>query len=364
MFVECSQMPTAMSSVGFIWTAVLACIVTLLFLKSMAPAARKIGLVDCPGGRKQHQGQVPLIGGLAISIGLTIGLLLLDISLSGFRAYLAGVVLLVVIGVLDDFNELSPRLRLIVQLCVALFLSCWAGLQLNQFGAFLGFEHFSLGLWALPLTVLVVIAMINAVNMIDGINGVAASTSLWSFLSLLILFTHLGALESHAVLLVLCATLIAFLFFNYPVLRYQRRLVFLGDAGSTLLGFSLAWFGIKLNVLSHGVVSPVLLLWIFMVPIFDLVSVTLRRVLIKRVSPFAADREHIHHFLKGLGLRDSSVSLSIMLLGLVANVVALIFYFHPISNNAIFIVFVGVFLLYFIAAQYFWLKNPSFSTNP
>lgn len=364
MFLECSQTSAQLSTVSFIWTAVIACIVTMLFLKSMAPVARKIGLVDLPGGRKQHQGQVPLIGGLAISIGLTIGLLLLDISLSGFRAYLAGVVLLVVIGVLDDFNELSPRLRLIVQLCVALFLSCWAGLQLNQFGAFLGFEHFSLGLWALPLTVLVVIAMINAVNMIDGINGVAASTSLWSFLCLLIIYTHLGALESHAVLLVLCATLLAFLAFNYPAFRYQRRLVFLGDAGSTLLGFSLAWFGIKLNVISHGAVSPVLLLWIFMVPIVDLVSVTLRRVFIKRVSPFAADREHIHHLLKGLGLRDSHVSLSIMFLGLVGNGLALCFYYYPISNNVIFLLFVVVFLFYFSFAQRFWFTHSSFSTNP
>lgn len=346
---------------SFWWTALIALIVTVLFLVGMAPIARKIALVDLPGGRKQHRGQVPLIGGLAIALGMTIGFLLLAISLSTFRAYLAGVVLLLVIGVLDDFNELSPRLRLIAQLCVALFLSCWAGLQLNQWGDFLGFAHFSLGLWALPVTVVVVMALINAVNMIDGINGVAAGTSLISLISFLIIYTHLALLESHAVILVICSALTGFLLFNYPIWRYRQRLVFLGDAGSTLLGFTLAWFGIKLNVMSMGAVSPVLLLWFFCVPVFDLVSVSLRRLFIKRVSPFTADREHMHHFLKALGLRDSMVTGVIMLFSLAGNAVALFFYYHATANNLILALFGVVLISYFCLTQCFWLKHQSFN---
>ena len=344
---------------SFWWTAGIALVVTLIFLSGMSPVARKIGLVDLPGGRKQHQGSVPLIGGLGIAMGMTIGFLLLSISLSTFRAYLAGVVLLLVIGVLDDFNELTPRLRLIAQLCVALFLSCWAGLQLNQFGDFLGVANLTLGLWAVPLTVIVVIALINAVNMIDGMNGVAAGTSFVSLLSFLIIYSHLAALESHAVLLVICACLLGFLSFNYPLLRHSRRLIFLGDAGSTILGFTLAWFGIKLNVLTLGVVSPVLLLWFFMVPVFDLVSVTLRRLLIKRVSPFAADREHMHHFFKALGLRESMVTLVIVLLSACANALGLFFYFHAVGNNTIFVLFVLAFIAYLVVTQLFWLKHQS-----
>lgn len=342
---------------SFWWTAGIALIVTLLFLSGMSPVARKIGLVDLPGGRKHHHGSVPLIGGLGIAMGMMIGLLLLAISLSTFRAYLAGVVLLLVIGVLDDFNELSPRLRLVAQLCVALFLSCWAGLQLNHFGDFLGVAHLSLGLWALPVTVIVVIALINAVNMIDGMNGAAAGTSLLSLLSFLSIFHHVGALESYAVLLILCAALLGFLVFNYPVFRYSHRLVFLGDAGSTMLGFTLAWFGIQLNGLSAGAVSPVLLLWFFMVPVLDLVTVTLRRLLIKRVSPFAADREHMHHYFKALGLRESWVTLVMVCLSALGNAVALYFYYHPMANNGIFALFALVFIGYFIVTQLFWLKH-------
>jgi UDP-GlcNAc:undecaprenyl-phosphate GlcNAc-1-phosphate transferase len=348
---------------SFWWTASIAFIVTMIFITGMSPVARKIGLVDLPGGRKHHRGQVPLIGGLGVAIGMMIGLLLLAISLSTFRAYLAGVVLLLVVGVLDDFNELSPRLRLVAQLCVALFLSCWAGLQLDQFGAFLGFAHFSLGLWAFPCTVIVVIALINAVNMIDGVNGVAAGTSFLSLVSLCIMYSHLGELESYAVLLVICASILGFLIFNYPIWRVQNRLVFLGDAGSTLLGFSLAWFGIKLNVVSHGVVSPVLLLWLFIVPVFDLVSVTLRRVFVKRVSPFSADREHMHHVLKALGLRDSMVSLVMIAFSVLGNGCALGFYFYPIANNIMFAAFVGVFAVYFVWTQYFWLKHRPLPAN-
>ncbi len=344
---------------SFWWTALIALIVTVIFLSGMSPVARKIGLVDLPGGRKTHRGSVPLIGGLGIALGMTIGFLLLAISLSTFRAYLAGVVLLLVIGVLDDFNEVSPRLRLMAQLCVALFLSCWAGLQLDQFGNFLGFADFSLGLWAIPVTVVMVIALINAVNMIDGMNGVAAGTSFLSLLTMLVMYTQLGALESHAMLLVICGSVVGFLSFNYPMWHYSHRLVFLGDAGSTLLGFTLAWFGIKLNVMTHGVVSPVLLLWIFLVPICDLVTVTVRRVLIKRVSPFTADREHMHHFFHALGLRQSLVTLVILLLSLFGNVIALRFYFHPMTNNCIFALFVSVFVVYFVLSQLFWLKHQS-----
>ena len=342
---------------NFWWTAGIALIVTLLFLSGMSPVARKIGLVDLPGGRKHHHGSVPLIGGLGIAMGMMIGLLLLAISLSTFRAYLAGVVLLLVIGVLDDFNELSPRLRLMAQLCVALFLSCWAGLQLDHFGNFLAVTNLSLGLWALPVTVIVVIALINAVNMIDGMNGVAAGTSLLSLLSFLFIYNHLGALESHAVLLVICAALLGFLAFNYPVFRYSQRLVFLGDAGSTMLGFTLAWFGIKLNVLSAGAVSPVLLLWFFMVPVLDLVTVTIRRVFIKRVSPFTADREHMHHYFKALGLRESWVTLTMVCLSCIGNAMALFFYYHFIANDVIFALFIIVFIGYFTLTQFFWLKH-------
>lgn len=357
MFVECA-LTTGPSVAELSWTALIAWVVTLLFLVGMTPVAQKIGLVDVPGGRKHHRGSVPLIGGLGIAIGMTIGLLLLNISLSTFRAYLAGVVILLVMGVLDDFNELSPRLRLVAQLCVALLLSCWAGLQLDQFGAFLGVDHFALGLWALPVTVVVVIALINAVNMIDGVNGAAAGTTLISLAGFFSIYYHLGALENYAVLLVVGAALLGFLVFNYPLWRYQTRLVFLGDAGSTVLGFSLAWFGIKLNVLSHGVISPVLLLWFLMVPVFDIVSVTLRRVFVKRVSPFAADREHMHHLLKALGLRDSVVTLAMLGLSLLGTIMALVFYYRQVGNTVVLVGFIGLWIGYFVFSQMFWHKQP------
>jgi UDP-GlcNAc:undecaprenyl-phosphate/decaprenyl-phosphate GlcNAc-1-phosphate transferase len=343
------------------WTAGFAFVITIVFLSGMTPVARHIGLVDHPGGRKQHRGKIPLIGGVGIAIGMTIGLLLLDASLSTFRAYLAGVLLLIVIGVLDDFNELTPRLRLVAQLCAGLLLSCWGGLEMNQIGNFLGIKHFALGLWALPVTVIAVVALINAVNMLDGMNGLAASTSVVSLISFLVIYSSFGVYESHAVLAVIIAAMCGFLVFNYPVFRYRRRLVFLGDAGSTVLGFTLAWFGIKLTTMPAMAFSPLLLLWFFLVPVFDLLAVTLRRVVIKRVSPFAADREHMHHFLKSLGIRESFVTFLVLCFNLIGNTIGLSFYFHKANNNVIFGSFVLLFAAYFLLSQWFWSRQLTLS---
>src|SRR3990167_9561492 len=156
------------------FTALIAFAITTLVIIATSPIAHKIGLLDQPNNRKHHQGNVPLTGGIAISIGFCISILILNISLSPFRSLLAGFLLLIITGIMDDFNELSARTRIISQALVGLLLTCWGGLLLTQLGHLFGpMTNFNLGTWAIPFTILAIMALINANNMLDGLNGLA-----------------------------------------------------------------------------------------------------------------------------------------------------------------------------------------------
>src|SRR3989338_6732805 len=148
--------------INLYFTAFIAFCVTILMIVGLTPIAHKIDLVDHPNSRKHHRGTVPLIGGIAIGLGFCIGILALDISLSAFRALLAAYLLLTIIGIMDDFNELSPRLRIVAQLLVGLLVTCWGNILLGRLGHIFNSELIHLGYWAIPFTILAIIAMINA----------------------------------------------------------------------------------------------------------------------------------------------------------------------------------------------------------
>lgn len=340
------------------FTALIAFFVTILIIVGLTPIAHKVDLVDHPNTfRKHHRGKIPLIGGIAIAIGFCIGILALDISLSTFRALLAAYLLLTIIGIMDDFNELSPRLRMIAQLIVGLLVTCWGGILLNNLGNIFGSSWTNIGYWGLPLTVIAVIALINANNMLDGLNGLAGSTS---FVTLACLYWI--ALRSHAhndqrMILVLLSCVLSFLCFNFPVLRYRNRLVFLGDAGSTGLGLMIAWFAIKLSQPPYHFLKPAYLVWLLILPIFDLISVSLRRILIKRVSPLHADREHIHHFFQKIGFRNSIVTFILKLIALAGGLIAIFMAQYQFSQPLAFTAFIVLFLIYFIYANLYWSKK-------
>lgn len=338
------------------FVALLSFLITIILIKALCPVAHKIDLVDHPGGRKHHAGSTPLVGGIAIAIGFCISLLVLNVSLSTFRAYLAGFSLLIVLGVLDDFNEVSARLRLMSQILVALLIVCWGDAQLTSLGILWGKLPIMLGAWSIPLSIVVVVACINAINMLDGINGLAAGTS---FITLAWVYGWLlmhGIIYDANVLLTLLTAIAGFLVFNYPVFRHKQRQVFLGDAGSTTLGLSLCWFAIKTTQMPAHALPVPCLLWLLIVPIFDLASVTLRRLFIKKVSPFTADREHLHHLVKALGMRESWVTFILSIVAFLGGAIVFFFVKYQVAEAYIFWGFVILFVIYFVAANLIWKK--------
>lgn len=273
----------------------IAAITSATLVLSLRPLARRIGLVDRPGERKAHEGAVPLVGGIAMFLGFTFAVLLLDVPLSGLRALFLGAALLVVVGVLDDFHELSASSRFLGQILAALVMSLWGGVVLLDFGHLFTTESLlGLGLLAVPWTVFSTVGVINALNMSDGLDGLSGSIALVALMSLVWIAASAGQGGAMAVLLVASAAVFGFLLFNWRIPGRRQAMVFMGDAGSMWLGFLLTWFLITLSQGEGRAMTPVTALWILALPLFDTISVMIRRIGSKR-SPFDADHEHLHH---------------------------------------------------------------------
>jgi len=277
-------------------SAFLAFVVTVVFLFAFRPVAVAIGLVDVPGGRKRHGVPVPLIGGIAMSIGLGFGTSLVEHP-EFWNPALLGIYLLVVVGTIDDRFDLPPNVRLIAQTCAALLVVFASDLIVVRLGTPLFFEV-PLGVLAVPFTVLFIVTLINAFNVIDGIDGLAGGLALLSLAAMAVIGADTAV---FALVVIVLGVLAAFLLFNLPLGVNTPVRTFMGDAGSTSLGLTIASVGIFLSQGSAARISPVIGLWLIAVPVFDLFSTIVRR-LVQRKSPLAPDHEHLHHVLTENGL--------------------------------------------------------------
>lgn len=283
----------------------LAALLTALLIELLRLPARRIGLVDRPGGRKRHKDIVPLTGGLAIG-GATLAALAPSAHLLGdYFALLAGVALLGSVGMLDDLGEVTARTKFAAQTTAAVLMTSWGDHFLITLGDILALDRgpLLLGNWGIPLTLFATLAVVNGMNMLDGLDGLAGGLAL-GILSYFALFAWLGADPvALKLLLVLIGALLGFLAFNAPTPLRGKRRVFMGDAGSLALGLIIVWFSIELSQPGETMaapVPPVVLLWVVGVLLFDVFTVTVRRML-RRRSPVVPDRAHLHHLLMRRG---------------------------------------------------------------
>ena len=256
-----------------------------------------LGLVDHPDQRKQHLGDIPLVGGLAIFAGMIAGAACYG-AFHGFDGILLETAaVLALLGALDDRFGLSVRDRLLTQTIVILTVISSTGVYIHTLGHIFGHDVV-LGWLGVPMTVIAVIGLVNAFNMMDGIDGLAGSLTLVS-IAAIVLFASPTPLHGVIMLLaLLAAAMLPYLAVN---LGFMGGKIFLGDAGSTLVGYLLAWALIRLSQMPQTHLSPVDVLWCVALPVFDTLAVMYRRVREGR-SPFQPDRGHIHHILLGAGL--------------------------------------------------------------
>ncbi|WP_200347809.1 MraY family glycosyltransferase [Halochromatium glycolicum] len=259
--------------------------------------ARPLGMVDAGGGRKVHEGSVPRIGGVAIFVGFLVSVLFWVPMEQGIEVFLAAVAVLFVFGLLDDRFNLDYRLKLLGQLLAAGIVIFGADVLIQRLAFWPG------GLlpeWiAIPLTLLVLAGVTNAVNLSDGLDGLAGGIGLLAVSGLLVLGVESDAGALLIVLGSLLGAILGFLRFN----TFPAQL-FMGDAGSQLLGFSIGVLAVIITQRPSAELSPVLPLLVLGLPILDMLTVMIGRIARGR-SPFKADRTHLHHRLLAAGMSQS-----------------------------------------------------------
>ena len=303
-----------MEEAKLVAASAIALAVTLFAIFSLRPMARRLGLVDKPGGRKAHKGRVPLIGRLCFFAGTVAGLLYLGYIDAFVASLLVPCALIVMTGLVDDLHDMSVKARLVIQCCTAWLVIGATGVYLDSAGHLFGEHVLQLGLVGIPITIVAVIGLVNAFNMMDGIDGLAAGMAMVT-IGTIMLFANGGWPVIGVVLLlqVLFAALVPYLCVNlgWP----DGRKVFMGDAGSTLIGFLMAWSLIYLSNQKVGVLAPVDTLWCVALPVMDTLAVMQRRMRLGQ-SPFKPDRQHLHHLVVDAGFPPRVALAMIVGLGL------------------------------------------------
>jgi UDP-GlcNAc:undecaprenyl-phosphate GlcNAc-1-phosphate transferase len=328
----------------------LAFLLVMAITHLLSPVAQRIGLIDSPGGRKTHTGQIPLIGGIAMFLAFTVTLLVLPISLQDYRSFFVGGALLVFVGTLDDLHELSARSRLTAQIAAVLLMVLWGHNYLANLGNLLFMGVIHLGIFSIPLTLFAVVGVINAVNMLDGADGLAGSVIFVELVALALLAFWGGQQADATLLLTLLAAVLGFLVYNFRFPGRVQARIFMGDSGSMFLGFALSWFLISLSQGTHPVARPVIMLWIMIVPLFDTIRLLIVRALHGR-SPFSPGRDHLHHVLEALGYSNLKINLIVSLLAGFGGLIGLIGEMVRIPAGLMFLSFIGFFIVYYKRLQ-------------
>ena len=322
-------------------------LVTMAVIQALRGTAVRAGLIDHPGGRKRHEGTIPLIGGPAIFVGFGFGALILLDSLFIYRALFAALGLLVAVGVLDDLHDLEPFKKLLAQIVAALFMTSWGLVSIMQLGNLFGFGPMGLREWGIPFTVICVLGIINAVNMTDGVDGLAgglAAVSAMFFASSAVLLGHAA---SANLLFVMAAAIAGFLFFNMRLPWQARARIFMGDSGSMMIGLFLTWFAIELTQRGDERLPPIIAVWFLAVPILDMGLVTIKRVM-KGVSPFRAGRDHFHHVLLVAGYSVSRTVGVMLGISILLASVAFIAWRARVPEWVLFYAFMALFVIYYL----------------
>jgi UDP-GlcNAc:undecaprenyl-phosphate/decaprenyl-phosphate GlcNAc-1-phosphate transferase len=328
-----------------------AFITSAVAISLLYPLSVRCGLVDIPRGRKQHQGAIPLIGGIATFIGIAVSLsLFADSALQPFY-YLACTGCIMVLGVFDDYFDLSVKLRLAVQTLLGLAMVWSLNLHLSSLGDLFGFGAIELGVLGLPITLVAVIAAINAFNMTDGIDGLAGMLSLVSF-STISIFMWLWGQQGYAIFaLIIVFALLPYLACNLGF--FGTRKIFLGDAGSMLIGLSVIWLLIIGTQSETASFRPVTALWIIAIPLMDMIAIMVRRIR-KGQSPFKADREHLHHISLRLGLTSRESLFLITALACIFSCIGIIAEYLLIPDIIMLLLFFVVFIGYLYLLNNIW----------
>lgn len=320
--------------------------VVVLVARLLSPFASQLGLEDHPSHRKLHDKPVPLLGGIAMFLGLMVGTLMIDIETVNIMYLMYGSFIVFVVGLIDDRSEITVTARLFIQMAASLLVVSYSGIEINSFGNIIYDKEIVLNGFSVFVSVLAIAGGMNALNVMDGIDGLSSGLSLVTLTGVYFLSYITNSYDIVNLCLLYICILGPFIVLNLST-KYK---IFMGDSGVYLIGFGIVWILIQSTQVGEvdKVFSPVIALWLFAIPLIDIFCVVLFR-LVKRSSPFLPDHSHIHYQLRKR-YKWSNIKVLIVII-LAAIIIAIIGIMGSLSHTPewlMFAVFIALSVSYLI----------------
>lgn len=294
---------TELQVIGRIVSAlVVAGVLSYIFTPFVKRFAYMVGAIDVPkDNRRMHKKPIPRLGGLAIFLAFLCALMVFGEFSAAMLSVMLGATVIVVLGIFDDIMALGAKFKFCVQIFAAAIPVCMGGLRIEMFTSFNPFSaspYFDLGVFAIPVTILWIVGITNAVNLIDGLDGLAVGVSSIAAITMLAVSLLAGQPVIAIIMAALAGACLGFMPYNF-----NPASIFMGDTGSTFLGYMLATASIMGLFKFYAVISFAVPFLILGLPIFDTASAITRRIAEGR-SPMSPDRGHVHHKLMDMGFNQ------------------------------------------------------------
>lgn len=346
-----------------------ACFVSIVAIPVVIKISELKSLMEKPGERRSHTTPTPTFGGIAIFAAILIAYFLWP-SIDQTDIYrtnlsIVGMTILFFVGIKDDLVNIDPTKKILFQVLASIILIFFGELRVDYLYGIMGFHHIT-EVVSILLTCFIFIALTNAINLIDGIDGLAggiATIASGTFGGWFLLTNHF---TMACLAFTLSGALIGFLRFNFS----KTSKIFMGNTGSLIIGFMLAFFAVRFVNLNASYRyeptaffnAPIVAIVILIVPIFDTLRVFLVRIMAGR-SPFSADRNHMHHILLDNGL--SHVGATAVLCGASLLNTIMFFLLHRNISNTVSLIILGcLFGLYMFISFALKMRAMYLSTHP
>ena len=311
--------------------------ITIISIPKIIRISYKKGLMDVPGERSSHDQKIPTLGGVALFFGIVVSTSIFSTELgANYAFFLSAITILFFVGLMDDLLVVAPDKKLYAQLISTTFIIFGSGITINSLQGLFGI--YELNYWiGVLLTYVVFVVLINAYNLIDGIDGLASGIGIVISTSFIFIFYRIYDYSIGLLGVAVLAVLLGFLKYNLS----KSNRIFMGDTGSMLIGFILTFMVIRFLYISglpnyRLYTAPVLLLYIFCIPVIDTLSVICIR-LINKKSPLSADKNHLHHQILNLGFNHIQTTFILVIVNIVFIIVG--YSLRYLEINILFLIF-------------------------
>lgn len=324
------------------FVAMLTALLVVIFVHpSIVRFAEKHNIVDNPDARKLQRVPVPVMGGVAVFVGLAVGLcvigvynVVLPLCLNALSLNLVfepldvvnmlpmflGMSIMLAVGVADDVSGLSPRLRFVIEIAITLMLMLWTNKSLNDFQGLWGVDIVPVWI-SVPLTIVAVVGIINAINLVDGVDGLSSGCCVMASAMFGAFYYYCDCYSMLLLCLLSVGALLPFFFHN---VFGKRSKMFIGDGGSLMMGVIMSSYVVMAissgcegeDLFDEGFGVVPFTLAVMCVPVFDAMRVMMMRI-IRKTSPFYPDKTHLHHLFIELGFSHFGTTISELLLNLI-----------------------------------------------